>query len=121
MPHLPTHPQVVYPTRDSGRQSTGRPPAAEPDPHLLMLLNQYRSAGVYFMAKALQDAGYTRPTPITTTTELAGLGPTDILSDATGALWSAASISDHDFQEHGPWTLERAARRATITTEGTTR
>lgn len=120
MVNLPNRPHVVYPTRDTGRQSSGRP---TPDPYLAdIILAALQSGGVNPAALALtiQEAGYTRPTPITTIVELAGLGPRDILSDKDGALWSASAISDEDFTRHGPWTLERAERRTTITTEGNT-
>lgn len=115
MVNLPKR-DVLYPVRDTGRQSDGRP-TPEPDRHLIDIMNQYRGYGLDTIALAIQSAGYTRPTPVPTVGALAGCGPRDILSDKDGQLWSAASISNEDFEHGAPWLLERAARRPTITSE----
>lgn len=111
---------VVYPVKNTGRQSTGHPPAPTPDDHLRDIISTHLHGGYAnpaALALSIQAAGYTRPTPVTTLGALAGLHPRDILRDRDGAPWSAASISNEDYERHGPWHLIAPAPQDIISTQ----
>lgn len=105
---------VYTPSRDTGRQSTGHPGGMEVDQALVDILNQRRGFNLDDVARAIQAAGYARPTLVPTVGALAGLPPTAILTDKDGAPWAAASVDDEAFDRYAPWLLVHHPHTPTV-------
>ena len=96
---------AVTPNYRSGKQAPDGPPKRQPDLTLVDILRQLHIEDPEVVATVLQRHGYRQPKRVHEYRDVVGMPMTAGLTDGDGELWSAASITEADFDKHGPWHL----------------